>query len=285
MNLAALVEQGNVQPLFLLGAALLLGALHALEPGHSKTMMVAFIVAVRGTIAQAALLGGSAAFSHTLVVWLLALLALTYGNEMIAEDMEPWLMVISGLIILGIALWMTSRIYRNRRPARDHEHPHQHDHSHAHEHPHERADHHVHHHANDHDHSRGSEDAHARAHAEQIERQFSSGRASTGQVVWFGLTGGLVPCPAAVTILILCLHLQQFWLGAGIVGAFSVGLALTLIAIGVAAAWGVAVSRRRSSRFEGLFAAAPYISVLLIATLGIIMLVSGFHHLGHVGHA
>jgi nickel/cobalt exporter len=176
---------------------------------------------------------------------------------------------------------MTLRIYRSRSAAPGHAHRHHHHdhaHSHDHEHPHDLV-------AGCAHHSHDSEDAHAKAHANQIEAQLSSGRASAGQVIWLGLTGGLVPCPAAVTILILCLHLQQFRLGVGIVGAFSVGLAITLIAIGVAAAWGVVVARRRSSRFEALFGAAPYISVLLIAILGVIMLGSGILHLGHAGHA
>lgn len=62
-------------------AAILVGALHGLEPGHSKTMMAAFIIAVRGTITQAVLLGVSAAFSHSLIIWLLAGLALHYGGQ------------------------------------------------------------------------------------------------------------------------------------------------------------------------------------------------------------
>ena len=56
-------------------AAILLGALHGLEPGPSKTMMAAFIVAIRGTVGQAVLIGLSAAISHSLVIWLLAALS------------------------------------------------------------------------------------------------------------------------------------------------------------------------------------------------------------------
>ncbi len=282
MNLTALVEQGNVHPLFLVATAVMLGALHGLEPGHSKTMMAAFIIAVRGTVSQAILLGASAAFSHSIIIWLLALLALIYGDEMIAEEMEPWFMVISGLIIMGIALWMALQIRRNRGIRYDpvhseHQH-HGHDHGTRHDHDHG----YTHEHSHGHDHL--APDAHARAHARQIEEKFAAGRASTGQVVWFGLTGGLIPCPAAVTVLILCLHLQQFWLGVGLVGSFSVGLALTLILVGVVAAWGVSVARRKSSRFDTFFAAAPYVSVVLIGIIGILMIGFGIAHLDSTAH-
>ena len=266
MNLVALIEQGNANPLFLLGAALVLGALHGLEPGHSKTMMAAFVIAVRGTVPQAMLLGGAAAFSHSLIVWVLGLLALTYGDEMIAEEMEPWFMIVSGIIVITIAVWVFLQTWRTR--------PKDHDNAHAHH------EHHAHDHAHTHHHGDLVHDAHAQAHAREIERRFSSGQASNWQILGFGLTGGLIPCPAAVTVLIVCLHLQQFWLGVGLVGSFSVGLALTLVAVGVAAAWGVSVAARKTSRFNALFAKAPYISAILIATVGVVMLVSGVTHLG-----
>ncbi|MDP1592062.1 MAG: nickel/cobalt efflux protein RcnA, partial [Prosthecobacter sp.] len=70
--------------------AILLGALHGLEPGHSKTMMAAFIIAIRGTIWQAVLLGLSAAISHSLLIWVLAALALHYGGQWNAEHTEPY---------------------------------------------------------------------------------------------------------------------------------------------------------------------------------------------------
>ncbi len=266
-----MIEQGNVNPFLLIASASVIGALHGLEPGHSKTMIAAFIIAVRGTVMQAILLGLSAVVSHSFIVWVLGLLALTYGDEMIAEDMEPWLIMASGVIILCIAFWMASRIYRDHKAKRSH--------SHEHHHGSESAGHHHHSHDDADNHSRLPQDAHARAHATDIEKRFSSGRATTGQVIWFGLTGGLIPCPAAVTVLILCLHLNHFWLGVGLVASFSVGLALTLVSVGVVAAWGVSVARQKSSRFEALFAAAPYISVVVIGLLGLLMLYSGFSHI------
>ena len=77
MDFSQLLQQGTAHAWLYIPVAILLGALHGLEPGHSKTMMAAFIIAVRGTAWQAALLGFCAALSHTLIIWILAGLALT----------------------------------------------------------------------------------------------------------------------------------------------------------------------------------------------------------------
>ncbi len=91
----------------------------------------------------------------------------------------------------------------------------------------------------------------------------------------FGITGGLLPCAAAVTVLIICLHLEKFWLGVGLVGAFSAGLALTLVAVGVTAAAGVSAARRKYTKLDVVFAKAPYVSSVLIGLIGVAMLVAG----------
>ena len=265
MDVAAMIEQGTASPIFLVVTAVALGALHGLEPGHSKTMMAAFIIAVRGTPWQAVLLGLSAAFSHSVIVWVLALLALTYGDEMIAENMEPWFFAVSGAIVLAIASWVFVQTWRGRTGAATHHHEHHHD-----------GDHHHNHHGHDH---ATHEGRHAQAHAREIEKRFASGRTTTGQVVMFGITGGLLPCAAAVTVLIICLHLKKFWLGVGLVGAFSAGLALTLVAVGVVAAVGVSAARKKYPKLDAVLAKAPYVSSILIGLIGIAMLASGAHRL------
>ncbi len=277
MDLAALVERGAAAPAFLMAAALVLGALHALEPGHAKTMMAAFIIAVRGTAGQAVLLGLCAAFSHSIVVWLLALIGLAWGDKLIGERFEPWFMIVSGVVVLGIAavtLWR-SRSAARRHHGHDHGHHHHGGHHHDHDHGH------THDHGHHHDHGAAG-DAHARAHAAAIERTFGSGKATTWQIVTFGLGGGLIPCAAAITVLLVCLQIDRFWLGVGLVSAFSAGLALTLVAVGVITALGIAAARSRTSWLDGLFARAPYLSGALIALVGLIMLGSGLAHLaGH----
>src|SRR4029078_8770182 len=86
--------------------------------------------------------------------------------------------------------------------------------------------------------SEGTLDAHARAHANDIQRRFANRNGTTGQIVMFALAGGLVPCGAAVTVLLLCLQTGRFVLGVALVLCFSIGLALPLVAVGAAAAFG-----------------------------------------------
>lgn len=271
MALTGMIEAGAANPVLLFLTALLLGGLHGLEPGHSKTMIAAYVIAVRGTVGQATLLGLSAAISHSLIVWVLAIFALTYGNALIGEELEPWFMMASGVIVLGIAAWMALQMRAAGTPslAHAHDHTHWHEHHHGHEHGH------SHSHANHHAHL----DAHARAHAREIEARIGAGKTSTGQTILFGLSGGLIPCPAAITVFLLCLQLGKVTLGITLVSAFSLGLAATLVLVGAVAALGLKAISRRTSRLHQLFAAAPYVSVLLIAAIGCLMFYTGWHHL------
>jgi len=127
----------------------------------------------------------------------------------------------------------------------------------------------------------GTGDAHARAHAADIERRFAGRTVTTGQIVMFGLTGGLIPCPASITVLLLCLQLKRVALGATLVLGFSVGLALTMVASGVIAAIGLKHLSRRmdSGRFSALAARAPYFSGGLILLVGLYVGYQGLHAL------
>jgi len=115
----------------------------------------------------------------------------------------------------------------------------------------------------------GYQDAHERAHALEIRERFANRNVTTGQIALFGLTGGLLPCPAAVTVLLLCLQLQKFWLGIILVLCFSIGLALTLLASGVVAAWGVRHVSRRWSGFDTLARRLPYFASTIIICVGL----------------
>ncbi|MFC7611394.1 nickel/cobalt efflux transporter [Teichococcus aestuarii] len=114
----------------------------------------------------------------------------------------------------------------------------------------------------------GYQDAHERAHASDIQRRFAGREVTTWQIVLFGLTGGLVPCPAAVTVLLICLQLQEFTLGAALVLCFSIGLAVTLVTVGVIAATGMRHASRRWSGFDTFMRRAPYASGVLIILVG-----------------
>ncbi len=270
------VSHGAANPWLLIPTAVLLGALHGLEPGHSKTMMAAFIVAIRGTIAKAVLLGISAAVSHSLVIWLLAATALHFGPQWNAESTEPYFQMASGVLIVALAVWMFLRARHEASAASDHSHNHR-DHSHEHalgfgEHGHHRDD-----YPGPSD--GGYQDAHEQAHASDIVRRFGNRNVTTGQIVMFGLTGGLLPCPAALTVLLVCLQLKQLTLGFTLVLSFSFGLALTMVAAGALAAWGVQHASKRIKGFGELARKAPYVSSALLMLLGIYMGTQGWLHL------
>lgn len=365
-NFAQLLQAGNAW--VFIPSAILLGALHGLEPGHSKTMMAAFIVAVRGTVGQAVLRGLAATLSHTAVVWAVAMGGLYFGRNWSAEETEPYFQVASAVLIIAIALWMLWRTYREQQRERietDHDHGHDH-HGHGEEkrridtghgvvdlevfedgvpprfrvrfeghgtvpqgqtvaieterpggerqafvlaskgsylesvdeipEPHEFTVRlsiahggHAHsfdvefvEHGHGHDHGDhgldvsdpGFQDAHERAHANDIKRRFASRHVTTGQIIGFGLTGGLIPCPAAITVLLLCLQLKRFTLGASLVLCFSIGLAITMVAAGVVAALGVKHASKRFSGFGTFARRAPYASSALIILVGLYI---GYH--------
>lgn len=360
-SLTDLLQQGASHAWLYLPTAILLGALHGLEPGHSKTMMAAFIIAVRGTVAQAVLLGLSAALSHTAIVWLVAIGGQYLGRNYAAETIEPYLQIASAVIVAGVALWMiwrtgsekthhhhheaprpidtghgvvTLEIHEQNAPPRfrlrvasgpswraqdvalvtqreDHsqqaftfverdgvlesveEIPEPHDfvarlslrdggHAHDYEIAFTEADH-------EHGASSGLSDedepmdAHARAHAEDIARRFRGREVTTGQIILFGLTGGLIPCPAAITVLLLCLQIKQLALGVTLVAGFSVGLAITMVSAGVIAALGAQHAQKRWSGFGTLLSRAPYASGALMLVVAVYMGVSGW--LGLVAHS
>lgn len=145
-------------------------------------------------------------------------------------------------------------------------------------------------HDHDHDHSeldgldvnsKEYQDAHELAHANDIKRRFDGKEVTNGQILIFGLTGGLIPCPAAITVLLICLQLKALTLGATLVVCFSIGLALTLVTVGVGAAISVRQVAKRWSGFNTIARRAPYISSALIAAVGIYMGIHGWNGLVH----
>jgi nickel/cobalt transporter (NicO) family protein len=271
-DFSTLLQQGNAW--LFLPSAIVLGALHGLEPGHSKTMMAAFIVAIRGTMTQAVLLGLSATLSHTAVVWAVAMAGLYFGSNWDAEASEPYFQIVSGVLIIGVAAWMLWRTWRGQH-GHDHHHGHGHDHHHDHTHDENKR-------VNSADALREWEaaapayqDAHEKAHADDIRRRFTNREVTTGQVILFGLTGGLIPCPASITVLLLCLHLKKVALGATLVLGFSIGLALTLVASGALAALSLRHAARRWSGFGEFARKAPYFSGVLITLVGVYVIYQG----------
>lgn len=357
------LQSGSTSLWIFIPSAILLGALHGLEPGHSKTMMAAFIIAIRGTIAQALLLGLSAAISHSFIIAVLAVVALRLGSQWNAENIEPYLQIGSAVAVLALAVWM---FFRTRRDLHD-AHHHHHDHGHGHG-----DDHHDHEHnesflldtgcgkielsvfedglppvfrlrapagdtlpqaenvlvetvrqgdtrqtfafaakegflesrdsipephefdlvltltaggarhtartqfceePREHDHGVGAEfqDAHELEHADDIRKRFAGCEVTTPQIILFGITGGLTPCPAAFSVLLICLQLKRIALGFTMVAGFSFGLALTMVATGVVAAWSVQHAQKRFKGFGEAMRRAPYVSCALLVLIAAYM--------------
>ena len=144
---------------------------------------------------------------------------------------------------------------------------------------------HDHGHSHDHDHGdlgTGAEfqDAHEAAHALDIQKRFMNRKVTTPQIVLFGLTGGLLPCPAAFSVLIVCMQVKQFTLGFALVAAFSFGLALTMVTVAAVAAWSVGRAEKKFTGFGNLMRKAPYLSCALLLTLAGYMAWHGWHGLG-----
>jgi nickel/cobalt exporter len=259
------LAQGN--PWLFFPMAVFLGALHGLEPGHSKTMMTAFIIGIRGTVAQAFLLGISATLSHTAVIWILALVGLHYSSTLNIETIEPYFQLAIGIIVVGIACWI---LYKTRQAQQE---AHSHDHG-----PHE--DHHHHHHHHHDDEPEGDiefGDAHERAHAAEVQKQLMNKKVTTGQVILFGLTGGLMPCPSAFALLLVCLQLKKVTLGLALVFGFSIGLAITLVSVGTLAALSVQHIGKRFNRFGEFARKAPYVSSTVLIFVGLLIAAQGLY--------
>jgi len=116
---------------------------------------------------------------------------------------------------------------------------------------------------------------HEREHAIDINRRFANRHATTGQIIMFGLTGGLIPCPASITVLLLCLQVGKIGLGALLVLCFSLGLAITMVLVGVAAALSLRHVQTRWKGFDAFAARAPYVSGALVALVGVYTLYLG----------
>jgi ABC-type nickel/cobalt efflux system permease component RcnA len=249
--------QGNAWLFFPM--AVFLGALHGLEPGHSKTMMTAFIVAIRGTVWQAFLLGISATISHTAIIWILAFIGLYYSSGLNVEELEPFFQMVTGLVVIGLACWM---LYRTRQAQKEIHH-HEHDHGH------------------DNDELEGVQfgDAHERAHAAEMQKKLVNQQVTTRQIILFGLTGGLLPCPSALAVLLVCLQLKKVTLGFALVLGFSIGLAITLVTVGVIAALSVKHASERFKGFGEFARKAPYASSGVLIVIGLLVAIQGLLHL------
>lgn len=212
-----------------LATALGVGAVHALEPGHGKALVAAYLVGARGTARHAVFLGLVVTASHTAGVFLLGLITLYASRYVVPERLYPWLGAISGLTIAGLGFWLlVQRVARGA--GGDHRHHHHDVHHHHHG---AGGPHHDHHHD---EHGHGGRGHHHHDAPARLRELFA-----------LGLTGGIVPCPAALVVLLSAIALRRTGLGLMLIVAFSVGLAAVLVGIGLLMVY----ARRFMARVQG----------------------------------
>ena len=260
-----------------LPTALALGGLHALEPGHAKTLTAAYLIGIKGTKKDAFLLGLSVALTHSIVVIGISVAALWVGREAFTQDVTRWLQIGSGVIVILLGTWMLVRRLRHQSRVKallicpqnhahhDHSHGHDHDHEHHHDHGH-------HHHDHNHDHSLMTDDEHARAHAATIPEYAKRGeRPTLLQIVSFGAAGGMIPCPASITVMLLALSIGQFASGLLAVMGFSLGLAIALVGIGLLVVGGLS-RLEKTGKVAWLSERAPVLSAGVVILSGVVAL-------------
>jgi len=263
----------RIAVLALLGA-MLLGAVHALSPGHGKTIVGAYLIGSRGTPRHAVFLGSTVTITHTLGVFVLGFATLYASRFIVPERLFPTLSLISAILVLGMGILLlvqrTRAAYPSLAEARKgptvfhpvaaaagpasgrgliFAHARGHDHGHSH------AD------GTMHSHGGGAMHSHLPPGA-------SGEKVTWRSLLTLGISGGLVPCPSAMVLLLAAVALNKTAYGMLLVVAFSVGLALTLIAVGLAFLYARNRFRkpRQGARWPQLL---PILSAGMITVLGI----------------
>jgi nickel/cobalt exporter len=218
-RLITLEDHSLSATLVALAIAFVWGGFHALSPGHGKTIVGAYLVGSRSKVHHALVLGLTVTLTHTIGIFALGLLMLGTSQFVLTEAVFPWLNVMSGVLVMGIGLNLliqrsrSLQVFQTSTPEPGHHHHHDHhDHDHNHSHPHD--------HSHDHGHS------HLPPGADGSPITWSS-------ILALGISGGLLPCPSALVVLLSAIALGRIGFGLALVSAFSLGLAGVLTAIGL----------------------------------------------------
>ncbi len=258
----ALAPSSRVGLLLALAGALVWGAMHSLSPGHGKTLVGAYLVGSRATAGHALALALTTTATHTVGIFALGLVTLFASRYILPEQLYPWMNLASGLIVVMIGLnLLKARLKRQSHRHAEHSHGHHghHDHGNSHSHSHDLSGHgqdsdywvlasapahtsdhysHPHHklahsnlcHTDHHEHHH----AHSHHHPQHDYVHLTPDTPITWRnLLLLGVSGGLVPCPAALVLLLSCVALGQLGLGLLMVTAFSLGLAGVLTGLGL----------------------------------------------------
>lgn len=227
------------------------GAMHALGPGHGKTIVAAYLVGSRATARHAAFLGLTVTVTHTSVVFALGLVTLYLSNFILPETLFLWLGVASGVMVVLLGGALVAGRLRGLIASRRHDRLHSHGHA--------------------HDHGSEDEEEHLRSHMPPG----TDGPITMRSLLTLGVSGGLIPCPSALLVMLASITLGRVAFGLLLVTAFSVGLAGVLMAVGLIVLYG----RQRLGRMPlvqrvGLILAGrPWVlqAMPVIAPMGVII--------------
>jgi len=269
----------TVFPLLLL-AAFGFGMLHALGPGHGKSVVGAYLVGSKGTPRHAIALGLTVTATHTSTVYLLGFVTLYLGNYLAPDRLYLYLGVAAGasIVLMGLSLFV-GRISRLRGPGTD-DGAHKHGmfgktHSHmptvaqaAHDHPHE------------HEHEE-------HAHDQGRPKEADDSRVTWRSLLSLGVIGGMLPCPSAIIVMLAAIASGRVLFGMLLIVAFSAGLAAVLTAIGLALVFGKRLGERSRLRgalqrpvFARLVSALPVLSAAGITLAGLAITYQAFQQNG-----
>lgn len=207
--------------------------------GHGKTIIAAYLVGNRGTIRQAFGLGLAVTVSHTLGVLALGLATLFLSRNFRPETIYPWLSAVSGAIVLAIGIALAVRVVRRLLHDRAHRHTHDHDHDHPHAH---------------------------------LPATFG-----WKTLAALGISGGLVPSASAVILLLGAVSIGEVEFGLSLIGAFGVGMALAMVAVGLGLVVATRFGHRRfgdSVVYRRLAVALPAAMAVVVTVVGAVILIS-----------
>ena len=270
--LSGLAEQNLSVGVVLLALLLAMGwgALHALSPGHGKSMVAAYLVGSRGTARHAFILGAFVTVTHIFSVIALGLLTLWASELILPETVFAWVNLLTAVFVVCIGLWVVWLRLRARRSQQAARQAHDHGHADGHDHPHDGHSHdpghghshHYHDHDDDHHHHGGG---HGHSHAPPADLSVRALAAA-------GVSAGLLPCPSAMVLMLGAISLGRTAYGLVLVVAFSLGLAIVLSSIGLLFLY----ARRFMDRLPlgGRIASAiPVVSAVVIVVLGLMLTV------------
>jgi ABC-type nickel/cobalt efflux system permease component RcnA len=265
-------------PLIMLSllAAMLWGAMHVLSPGHGKTIVAAYLIGSRATFRHALFLGLTVTVTHTLSVFALGLVTLSLSRYILTQDLFPWLELASGLLVVALGAWLLKSRFRSaklvfrwrwrqRVPelalARVGDGIHIHGQAGPDSHPHD----------NGHEYPPGGH-----THLPPSQRE---AKITWRSLLSLGVSGGLLPCPSAMLLMLGAISLDRTGFGLLLVVAFSVGLAGAMTGVGLLALYGrrlfdrFLLKRRSSLSLLGELGARflPLGSAAVIAFIGFFM--------------